>query len=230
MGNDKSKPAAAARGPAPAKQPVVSKTVDQAAQMKQTVSRLEARRDFLDKKMQQELLLAKAKSKKGDKNGALQHLKRKKMYEKEVNKINNGVLNLEQQILTLESSSVTVDIVQAMKTGRNAMQSVQSSVNPDDVAELQDDIAELQQQQNEIDDAIGTPMGFEDDGELEDELAELEAAGLEEELDALPKVPVAPKKQINDDFSALPAAPTHKPAIVDDDEAALRELEKEMAA
>ncbi|GBG30919.1 Charged multivesicular body protein 4b [Hondaea fermentalgiana] len=227
MGNDKSK---AARGPAPAKQPTVSRTVDQAAQMKQTVQRLEARRDFLDKKADQELKLAKLKNKKGDKKGALAHLKRKKMYEKEVVKINNGVMNLEQQILTLESSSVTVDIVQAMKTGRNAMQSVQASVNPDDVAELQDDIAELQQQQDEIDDVIGAPMGFQDDGELEDELAELEAAGLEEELDELPSVPVGrTKKPAAADLSSLPAAPTSAVSL-DDDDAALKELEAEMAA
>jgi hypothetical protein len=43
MGNDKSKAAGGGAPPPAAKQPVVSKTVDQASQIKATVSRLEQR-------------------------------------------------------------------------------------------------------------------------------------------------------------------------------------------
>mmetsp|Transcript_16651 Transcript_16651/g.29497 ORF Transcript_16651/g.29497 Transcript_16651/m.29497 type:complete len:225 (+) Transcript_16651:288-962(+) len=224
MGNDKSKHASA---PA-AKKPVVSKTVDQAAQMKGTVNRLEQRREFIEKKAQQELLQAKVKSKRNDKKGALAHLKRKKMYEKEIDKINNGILNLEQQVLSIESTSVTVDIVNAMKTGKNAMQSVTGGINADDVADLQDEIADLQAQQNEIDETISQPMGFDlaDEEELENELLELETEGLEAELDTLPAAPTParPTPEIR-----LPAAPTHTP-VMDDDDAALAELEREMLA
>jgi len=94
------------------------------------------------------------------------------------------------------------------------------------VADLQDDIAELQQQQNEIDDAISAPIGTSlDDDELEDELAELEAMGLEEDLASLPSVPAGRKSEM----SSLPVAPTHAPALGADDDAALRELEAEMS-
>jgi charged multivesicular body protein 4 len=190
--------------------------------------------------MQQELVQAKLKSQKGDKNGALAHLKRKKMYEKEVGKINAGILNLEQQVLSIESSSVTVDIVNAMKTGKNAMQTITQQINVDDVTDLQDDIAELQQQQEQINEVISTPLaGMDaDEDELANELAELETAGLEEELSALPSVPVAAAKAKvpaakspagKSPLDALPAAPKHTPAM-SEEEKALAELEAEMAA
>lgn len=198
------------------------------------------RRDFIEKKGQQELVQAKVKSKKGDKKGALTHLKRKKMYEKEVEKINAGILNLEQQVLSIESSSVTVDIVNAMKTGKNAMQTITAQINVDDVTDLQDDIADLQQQQEQINDVISTPIGGmdADEDELANELAELETAGLEEELSSLPavpaakapagKAPAAKSPAAKSPLDALPSAPKHKPAMTDD-EKALAELEAEMA-
>ncbi|CAK9060002.1 Vacuolar-sorting protein snf7 (Vacuolar protein-sorting-associated protein 32), partial [Durusdinium trenchii] len=213
----------------PAKKPQVSETLDQAAKLKATVGRLEQRRDFIEKKMMNELKQAKAKNQRGDKKGALAHLRRKKLYEKEVEKINNGMLNLEQQVMAIESSSVTVDIVNAMKTGKSAMQQVTAGLDPDAVADLQDDIADLSARQNEIDDVLAAPIGLDDQGELEDELAELEAAELEEGLDALPAVPTQADET---PIEKLPAAPTHTPAIAqeEDDDAALRELEAEMAA
>lgn len=226
MGNDKSK----SRGPPPsAKQPVVSRTVDQASKIKSTVSRLEQRRDFIDKKMINELKQAKVKSKRGDKQGALSHLKRKKMYEKEVAKINNGILSLEQQVMSLEGASVTVDIVNAMGEGAKAMKAVQAGIDVDAVADLQDEIADMSAQQDEVDEALAQPLGgFEDESELENELAELEAAGLEEELSALPSVPKPAAQEKN--YDTLPVAPSHAPIADDDDAAALRELEAEMAA
>uniref|UniRef100_A0A7S2SLG1 Uncharacterized protein n=1 Tax=Mucochytrium quahogii TaxID=96639 RepID=A0A7S2SLG1_9STRA len=227
MGNDKSKPKGGGGPPPPAaKQPAVSKTVDEASKMKATIDRLHQRRDFLEKKMDAEMKQAKLKSKKGDKKGALAHLKRKKMYEKEVDKIGNATLNLEQQCMALESTAVTKDIVDAMKQGKTAMQTVTAGLDADAVADLQDDIAELQQDQQAIDEAISTPITFGmDEDELEDELAELEAMGLEEEMNELPTVPTTAASSAVD---KLPAVPTHK--VADDDDAALKELEAQMMA
>jgi len=225
MGNEKSK---GGGGGAPkAKTAAVSKTVDQISQLKGTLQRLEQRRDFLEKKVTQELVNAKSKNKKGDKRGAVAHLKRKKLLEKQVEKVNAGILQLDQQILGIESSSVTVDIVNAMKEGKNAMADVMKQTNPDDIADLQDDIADLHSQQAEVDEVIASGVDMADDDDLEEELAQMEAEDLEGELDALPAVPTTKTK---DQTASLPAAPTHEPAITDDDDAALQELEAEMAS
>lgn len=225
MGNDKSKPKGGGGGAPAAKQPVVSQTVAQTATLKQTISRLEQRRDFLDKKQDAEHKLAIAKNKKGDKKGALAHLKRKKMYAKEIEKINGAVINLEQQTMAIESTSVTADIVKAMETGKNALNTITQSVDVDKIENLQDDIREQMQQSEEIDQVLGAPIGM-DDMDLEDELAELEADGIEEELDALPSVPAAAKPAATA-AESLPAVPSH--AVADDDDA-LAALEAEMAA
>jgi len=181
-------------------------------------------RDFLEKKMNQELVQAKAKSQRNDKKGALAHLKRKKVYEREVEKINNGMLNLEQQVMSIESSSVTKDIIDAMKSGKTALQQVTAGIDVDEVADLQDDIAELQANQAEIDEVISTPMdglGIGDD--LEEEWAALEADMMEEEVSKLPSVPTT-RTPVKSPVDSLPAAPTHTPKLSDDD-AALAELQ-----
>lgn len=225
MGNDKSK--AAGKAPPPAKQPVVSKTVNQTAQLKQTIGRLEQRRDFIEKKAANEHKNAVMKNKKGDKKGALVHLKRKKMYEKEVEKINGGIFNLEQQAMTLESTSVNVDIVNAMKTGKQALSQMNNAIDVDDVQDLQEDIAEQMAQANEIDAVIGNPIGTDlDMDDLEEELAELESDQVAAELDELPSLPAA---KVPDATESLPTAPTHA-VEMDDEDAALAQLEAEMAA
>jgi hypothetical protein len=224
MGNDKSK---AAKAPPAAKQPVVSKTVSQTATLKQTIGRLEQRRDFIEKKATAEHQSAVAKNKKGDKKGALVHLKRKKMYEKEIEKINGGIFNLEQQAMTIESTSVNVDIVNAMKTGKQALSQMQEAVDVDDVQDLQEDIAEQMAQANEIDDVISRPLGTDlDMDDLEDELAELESDEVAAQLDDLPSLPTS---KVADPTVNLPAAPTHA-VEMDDEDAALAQLEAEMAA
>jgi charged multivesicular body protein 4A/B len=56
------------------------------------------RETHLQKKIKAQLLDAKNKSQLKDKKGALFALKRKKMYEGEINKINGARMTLEQQV------------------------------------------------------------------------------------------------------------------------------------
>lgn len=57
------------------------------------------RENHIQKKIKAQLLDAKAKSQAKDKRGALFALKRKKMYEGEVNKLNGARMTLESQVL-----------------------------------------------------------------------------------------------------------------------------------
>ena len=61
---------------------------------------------------------------KGDKRGALFAMKKRKMYDAEVAKIENVKMTLETQIISLEGATQNIETVQAMKSGNGAMQGI----------------------------------------------------------------------------------------------------------
>ena len=61
--------------------------------LKQDVKKFEARREFLGKKATNEFNKAKVLNKKNDKKTALLHLKKKKLYDTEIAKIDSGILS-----------------------------------------------------------------------------------------------------------------------------------------
>merc|ERR1711861_9080 len=67
--------------------------------------------------------------KKKDKNGALMSLRRKKLLENEINKINGSRINLERQILSLENMAMTMDTFNAYKEASNAMAGVRKGID-----------------------------------------------------------------------------------------------------
>ena len=176
---------------------------------------------MLEKKCAAMKAQAKMKMKKKDKRGAMMCLKRKKMYETELNKLSTVQLNLEQQILALEDASVNLDIVGAMKTGKNELSHIQKQTKIEDVEDLQDDIQEGMQAQEELSNLLGESMGDpmdEDDLEAElmgldelDELGELEegeadatasASATAAPSSAMPSLPDAPTGNIDMAFEA----------------------------
>ena len=180
---------------------------------------------FLEKRMKNEILQAKAKVKKGDKRGAMMHLKRKKMYEKEVAKMDAVQLTLEQQVFAIEGAQTNVEAVNAMKVGKDQMQSMQAAVNVDDVADLRDEIEEQQANANEVSDLLAEGMGaaaMMDEDDLLAELDELDAEDASAAMLAAPSAPVS-----------LPSAPTRrieaKGQEEDEDAEALAELQAMMA-
>lgn len=201
--------------------------------VKERVTALEKRIEFLEKRVEQSLLDAKRYSLAKNKSAAMQALKRKKMVEAEINKLRVAVSNLEQQAFAIENASTTMDIVNGMRAGKQATESLLKQVNVDDVETLQDDIAEQMQIQEEMNNIISAPIGVDqtDDDEL---LAELDGLEGEEENElngleasvgataaAAPSLPSAPKGKVQ-----VASVPVEE----DEDAKALRELEAEMAA
>lgn len=199
-------------------------------QLRQTVETLDKRQVHLDKKIEQQVAEAKQKMGKKDKRGALYCLKRKKMYEKEVEKINGARLTLEQQIIAIEGTVTNTDTIEAMKLGKRTMESARAGADADTVADLMDDINEEMEQANEISEAISAPAhDVVDDEDLLNELNELEELELESQLLEVPAIPSAIAPQLD-----LPDVPVTqpKPAVFeeeDPDQKALRELEASMA-
>jgi len=137
------------------------------------------REDHIQKKV--DAMVAEAKKKLGakDKKGALFAMKRKKMYESEIEKIMGSKMTLETQIMSLEASVQNMETFRAMKAGKDAMANVRKNVDVDNVDEMMDDIREEMETANEISEAIGRPVDGDmyDEDELLGELNMLEEEG-----------------------------------------------------
>lgn len=177
--------------------------------------------DFLEKKVESELGIAKKNGTK-NKRVALQALKRKKRYDKQLQQIDGTLSTIEFQRECLENASTNTEVLKAMGSAAKALKKAHNNMDVDKVHDLMDDVAEQQEIANEISDAISNPVGFGQDMDEDDllaELEELEQEDLDEKL-----LDVGP---IGDD---LPSVPTSEPAASrkvaateDDDE--LKELE-----
>jgi hypothetical protein len=60
--------------------------------------------------------------------GALFELKRKKMFEAEVAKLQGARITLDSQIIALESASINMETVKAMKVGADAMKHIHGNL------------------------------------------------------------------------------------------------------
>ena len=220
-------------GRAPKKVTKAEKPKSMAESMKvidDTIKSNEKREAHLNTKIMQQLKLAKAKSAKGDKRGAILCLKRKKMYQAEVDKINNILANLEQQKFTLENAATNAVVVGAMQESKAGLQSITTSMDVDNVTELMDDLQENMDMGEEISNALGQQMGDTvDDDELLGELDDMEKELMEEEM---MKPGVVEENNVVDQIN-MPNVPNEKPKVQDnnldeDEEAAFNNLMAEM--
>tara|TARA_B100000161_G_C33414315_1_gene352556 strand:+ start:141 stop:656 length:516 start_codon:yes stop_codon:yes gene_type:complete len=153
--------------------------------------------------------------KRKDKRGAMFQLKRKKMLEKNLASLQGMRLNIEQQIMTLESAATTSVMVDSLVDARNEMTRINAKVNVDNLEDLRDDLDERTADQEDITNILSEPMGTDiaDDDELLDELNDLETDIVGEETKedqrTVLDLPVAPR----DDPLVLPDAPDDVPVI-----------------
>mmetsp|Transcript_20704 Transcript_20704/g.17692 ORF Transcript_20704/g.17692 Transcript_20704/m.17692 type:complete len:167 (+) Transcript_20704:11-511(+) len=126
--------------------------------------------------------MARTRAAAKDKRGALMALKRKKLYEAELQTLMNSRMTLEQQILSLESSQTTAVAVQALAQGVSAQKQMNQQLNIDNIDELMDDMAEQQDLQNEVSQVLSSGNQIMDDDELLNELDQIEAEELDKQM------------------------------------------------
>lgn len=230
----KKKPTNSSSGPSPS-------PVDTIKMLRENLIVLEKREEHILKKIETALQEAKQKSNKKDRNGALFALKRKKMYEAEVSKLQGARITLDSQILALESAAVNIETFKAMKSGANAMKNMRGDLDADKVDDIMDSIQEEKDVHDQISEAISRPgQDLFDDEELLEELAELDALEADAEVELagantvhapteLPATAAVPPSVFN-----LPSVPTTAVApeavAESEDERALRELQASMLA
>ncbi|CAP72814.1 uncharacterized protein PODANS_2_2440 [Podospora anserina S mat+] len=164
-----------------------------------------------------------------NKTAAKNALRRKKVYEGNLEKTMNHIETLEIQINAIESANINKETFEAMQRASEAMKSIHGKLTPEKVDEAMEKLQEHNQLNEEIAAAIGSVnIGQSiDDGELDAELDELMAKDLEDKMletgtvhaDRLPSVATGELK--NNKGKA--------PAVEDDEEAELNRLKAEMA-
>uniref|UniRef100_U6CSL6 Charged multivesicular body protein 4b n=1 Tax=Neovison vison TaxID=452646 RepID=U6CSL6_NEOVI len=199
---------------------------DAIQRLRDTEEMLSKKQEFLETKIEQELTAAKKHGTK-NKRAALQALKRKKRYEKQLAQIDGTLSTIEFQREALENANTNTEVLKNMGYAAKAMKAAHDNMDIDKVDELMQDIADQQELAEEISTAISKPVGFGeefDEDELMAELEELEQEELDKELDKnlleisgpetvpLPNVPSI----------TLPSKPTKKKEEEEDD---MKELE-----
>merc|ERR1719259_157850 len=166
--------------------------------LRETEEMLLKKQDFLEKKIESELSIAK-KNAKTNKRAALQAIKRKKRHEAQLAQIDGTLTTMEQQREALEGANTNTAVLQTMGEAAKSLKKAHEGMNVDDVHEMMDDIAEQQDVASEISNAISNPVAFGqefDEDDLEGELEEQRKLD-EEFLDVgpsasqLPEVPSA---------------------------------------
>lgn len=174
--------------------------------LRDTEEMLVKKQDFLEKKIQSEISIAKQNGTK-NKRVALQALKRKKRYDKQLQQIDGTLSTIEMQREALESANTNTNVLETMSNAAKALKAAHKHMNVDEVHDMMDDIAEQQDVAREISDAISNPVGFGEDVDEDDLLAELEELE-QEELD---------EKLLNtgESVAELPEVPTGNLARVE---------------
>jgi charged multivesicular body protein 4A/B len=173
-------------------------------------------------------------------SGAIFALKKMKMYEGEVNKLQGARMTLETQIASLEGAAINVEVFKAMQSGATAMKQIRgdlwahslprvsflpslwSSVtrSAERVDDIMDEVQEEQELMNQISEAISRPA--EDMYDEEELLAELDGLEdeLEAELSAAPAQPLQSKPQTAQvpaqSVFNFPQVPVNQPVRVSD--------------
>ena len=157
-------------------------------------------------------------------------MKRKKLHEGELDKIENVKMTLETQVINLESAAQNAETFKAMQAGSKTMKKIRTEVGLEEVDDIMDSIKEEMELASEINTAIATPVDplLADDDELLQELEQLETSDLEAELLA-PPTKNASTMEATDKLD-LPSVPDSKlPNLSKKDEEDYKALEAELA-
>ncbi|XP_026546192.1 transmembrane 9 superfamily member 1 [Notechis scutatus] len=191
----------------------------------ETETILVKKQEFLEEKIQQELQSAKKHGTK-NKRAALQALKRKKRYEQQLAQIDGTLSTIEFQREALENATTNTEVLKTMSDAARAMKEAHQHMDIDKVDDLMAEITEQQDIAQQISDAISKPVGFGDDvdeDELLAELEEMEQEDLDKELlnvgQASPELPNVPS-------SRLPNVPASKvpSASLDEEDEEMKQL------
>ncbi|XP_010769833.1 putative charged multivesicular body protein 4B-like protein CHMP4BP1 [Notothenia coriiceps] len=152
---------------------------------------------------------------------ALQALKRKKRYEQQLGQIDGTLSTIEFQREALENANTNTEVLKNMGYAAKAMKAAHENMDIDKVDDLMADITEQQEVAQEISDVISRPIGFGDEfdeDELMAELDELEQEELDKNLLEIQGTEDVPLPSVPS--TSLPSRPDKKKVEEDEDDMA----------
>jgi charged multivesicular body protein 4 len=164
-----------------------------------------------------------------NKKAALVALKRKKMYDNQIDQIRNYQLNIETQLMVIEGASVNYETFNAMRSGAEAIKMIHRDMTVEEVDKIRDEIQEQMEVANEISETISQPVDLGmnmNEEELLKELEELQQEVVDEKM-----------IEIETPTLDIPDAPITKPKRVtmlprlgleENEEAELQQLKESM--
>ena len=130
-----------------------------------------------------QLKRASKASKKSVQNKALNIIRRRKMYEKQLHVLQNQQFNVDQVQFTSESIQSNISMFQAMSSATKAQQAEMAKIDYNDLEDMYDNMADMMADQEEINDMLTRDFGVEiDEDEMLDELNELDEELAMEEM------------------------------------------------
>ena len=209
-----------------------SKAADSTAAMakvNETIENIGKKEAHLQRKIDAEVANAMKFNAAGKKREAVQCLKKKKLYEQQLNQLGTSKINLENQKLTMESMNMNAEIIDTQKVVTTSMQAQMKKMGGVDKVEEQmdamdDAMTDAQEIQNAMNRQMNVPGLDQDDDELLAELEGLQEAQLAAEMG---KVEIGHAVVMPSAPFSLPAAGTKK--VMTDEERELAELEASMA-
>ncbi|KAL7810929.1 hypothetical protein V8C44DRAFT_331310 [Trichoderma aethiopicum] len=133
--------------------------------------------------------IAKQMLAKGDKKRALLALRRKKYQETLLSKTDAQLEQLEKLTASVEFAQIQKDVVFGLQQGTKVLSEIHAEMGGiEHVEKLMGETAEAIAYQNEISEMLGTRITAQDEEEVEDELAALEAemSGVDQKLPTVP--------------------------------------------
>ena len=199
------------------------------AKVNETIENIGKKEAHLQRKIDAEVANAMKFNAAGKKREAVQCLKKKKLYEQQLNQLGTSKINLENQKLTMESMTMNAEIIDTQKVVTTSMQAQMKKMGGVDKVEEQmdamdDAMTDAQEIQNAMNRQMNVPGLDQDDDELLAELEGLQEAQLAAEMG---KVEIGHAVVMPSAPFSLPAAGTKK--VMTDEERELAELEASMA-
>ncbi|XP_004291010.1 PREDICTED: vacuolar protein sorting-associated protein 32 homolog 2-like [Fragaria vesca subsp. vesca] len=198
--------------------------------LNETLEMLEKKEKLLGKKAAAEVEKAKQFTQAKNRSSAIKCLKRKKLYEQQIEQLGNFQLRIHDQMIMLESANATTETVDALRSGTAVMKAMNKTTNIDDLERTMDEINDQTESMKQIQEALSAPVGAAadfDEDELEAELEELEDAELEDEL--FQPATTAPATSVSVDVPVGRQPTRPAPQRINREEDELAALQAEMA-
>uniref|UniRef100_A0A0K0G369 GH13992p (inferred by orthology to a D. melanogaster protein) n=1 Tax=Strongyloides venezuelensis TaxID=75913 RepID=A0A0K0G369_STRVS len=183
------------------------------------------RQDFLERKIQNEVNIAKSR-RKDNRRIALHALRKKKRYEMELQRMDVVLTKLNLQRLSLENTIMYISILEVLKDSCTALKNINESMDVSRIYDVIDEGDELNLISNDINMVLSRPVKTENEIDDEELLRELGVLENEKLSDNLRCTTTNNNNNIN---GKLPFVPSHDvPSKKDDKNKRSRDVEDEL--